>query len=143
MKQNNTLIKPIRILGSTAGLLFLLSGCGSGPRLCDARAYSSGHVCYRGLDFGVSSDPDYRAGVRDGCETGDGTFRKDYRLSRSSAAYRQGWDRGRTLCRPAGWSDTPTYSYHPLPQNSDWERRAGMEPYVSTEERIRRYTNEE
>jgi hypothetical protein len=122
--------RPFLILLAAAAL----SGCGSAPAPCRP---GSGSFCYQGIDFGANPDPLYRQGVRDGCQTGKGDFRKDYRLSGSSPTYRQGWDRGRTLCRPAGWSDSPTYSYHPAPSRTE------ESDYVTAEERIRRYANEE
>jgi len=111
-----------------------LTGCTSEPLPC---APGSDTFCYQGIDFGKSTDPFYREGVRDGCRTGKGDFHKNYRLSGTSQAYRRGWDKGRTLCRPVGWSDSPTYSYHPVPPHSE------ESDYVSAEERIRRYANEE
>ena len=98
------------------GIVGMLGGCTSSLP-CGPEAVRSGTFCYSGYDFGRNPDPDYRQGVRDGCETGKGYFRKDYSLSRTSPQYAEGWIRGRTVCRPAGWSDDPTYSYHPLPSS--------------------------
>ncbi|WP_292654123.1 hypothetical protein [Nitratifractor sp.] len=96
------------------GIAGILGGCASSVP-CSPDAIRAGHVCYGGHDFGQNTDPDYRQGVQDGCETGKGYFRKNYALARRSALYAQGWIKGRTVCRPADWSDSPTYSYHPLP----------------------------
>ena len=105
------------------GIAGILGGCTSSLP-CGPDAMRSGTFCYGGYDFGRDPDPDYRQGVRDGCETGKGYFRKDYSLFRSSPKYAEGWLRGRTVCRPAGWSDDPTYSYHPLPASRSGARRS-------------------
>jgi len=109
----------------TWGIAGILGGCASSVP-CGPEAIRSGTFCYEGHDFGRNTDPDYRQGVRDGCQTGKGYFRKDYARAHRSAEYTQGWIKGRTLCRPAGWSDSPTYSYHPLPasrRNSSTDAR--------------------
>ncbi len=100
--------------------LFLIQGCApdTSPRPCTPSSQRDGSFCYRGHDFGRISDSDYRQGIRDGCDTGSGYFRKDYSRSAYSKSYQEGWMRGRTLCRPENWSDEPTYSYHPLPDRS-------------------------
>ena len=125
--------------GGLAAALFglILSGCAPSSPRCTPATARAGHLCAGGIDFGVVSDPVLRAGIRDGCRTGQGTFRKNYRLSRSNPLYQQGWDRGRTLCRPEGWSDSPIYSYHPV------NRETEETPYVSAAERQRRYSLEE
>ena len=87
--------------GIALSLLLLLGGCAPSAMHCDPSSIRSGYVCYNGINFGKSDDPLYRAGVQDGCETGKGYFRKNYRYSGSSEAYRQGWTKGRTLCRPS------------------------------------------
>ncbi len=101
---------------AAGGIAVILGGCASSVP-CSPEAIRSGSFCYDGHDFGRNIDPDYRQGVRDGCETGKGYFRKDYALAHRSAEYIQGWIKGRTVCRPPGWSDSPTYSYHPLPDS--------------------------
>jgi hypothetical protein len=128
---------------AAAAIILSLSGCGAGPAPCTPGAANSGRFCYLGIDFGRVSDPVYKEGIRDGCRTGKGEFRKNYRLSGSSEAYRRGWDKGRTLCRPADWSDDPTYSYHPLPNRRNRQsRRSDENRYLSASERIRRYAAE-
>ena len=82
-------------------LLLLAGGCASvGPGKCSPRAKEAGYACYGGINFGRVDDPLYRQGLRDGCRTGQGYFTKAYDLSRSSESYRQGWEKGRTYCRP-------------------------------------------
>ncbi|ADV46772.1 hypothetical protein [Nitratifractor salsuginis] len=99
-----------------ATLLPLIQGCAPSLPPCSPGSQRAGHLCVQGHDFGRVDDPALRQGIRDGCKTGSGTFRKDYRLSASSPNYRAGWIKGRTVCRPQHWSDDPTYSYHPVPR---------------------------
>jgi hypothetical protein len=121
-------------LGVVTLLAALSTGCAPAPAPCGSSAASRGSFCYAGIDFGKVEDPLVRQGIRDGCRTGQGTFTKDYRLSGTSQAYRDGWVRGRTLCRPAQWSAAPTTSSHPLPRH---------DPSFSAAERRRRYSAEE
>jgi len=116
--------------------LVLIQGCtpDATPRPCTPSSQRDGSFCYRGHDFGRISDSDYRLGIRDGCDTGSGYFRKDYSRSAYSKSYQEGWMRGRTLCRPQNWSDEPTYSYHPLP-----DRRGRAQSSSSTQEPSIRY----
>ena len=118
-----------------------ITGCASSATRCTPGAVRSGYFCYEGINFGKAEDPAYREGIRDGCRTGKGYFRKNYRLSGSSENYRKGWDKGRATCRPSDWSDSPTYSYHPLPDNSQQSSSRNSETrYLSASERIRRYS---
>jgi hypothetical protein len=121
--------KDLKIGIFAATILLLMQGCAPSLPPCSPGSQRAGHLCYRGHDFGRVADPDFRRGVRDGCDTGSGTFRKNYRLSATSPSYREGWMKGRTLCRPADWSDDPTYSYHPAP------RQRSEAPSASTPER--------
>ncbi|GEM_PF-1622930 len=139
MKQGMTGISSWSLLALLG--LSLMPGCGSSPVPCVPGVDNGGRFCYQGIDFGRADDPLYRQGIKDGCSTGKGYFRKDYSLSGTSPLYRAGWDKGRTLCRPEGWSDSPTYSYHPIPSSAQ-RSDTGEEEYVSTEERIRRYSTE-
>jgi len=120
-----------------------LAGCAPSARYCGPSELRNGAVCYDGIDFGRSSDPLYRAGVRDGCETGKGYFRKNYRYSGTSEAYRQGWTKGRATCRPPGWIEDPakrdTGMHHPDPTVSradrhrrEEERRRVIRAYPET-----------
>jgi len=58
----------------------------------------AGYFCHKGHNFGRNVTPAYKKGVKDGCRTGEGYFRRDYTLSTSSADYRSGWDAGRAAC---------------------------------------------
>jgi hypothetical protein len=59
----------------------------------------AGYFCYKEYNFGEHRTAAYKKGVRDGCSTGEGRFRRDYGLSSGSMEYRQGWDAGRAHCK--------------------------------------------
>ncbi len=107
----------IKILVVSFLFIVSINGCGGSSVPCSLEDIRSGTFCYDGHDFGKNPDPNYRQGVRDGCKTGKGHFVKDYTISDISLQYRQGWIKGRAICRPKNWSDHPTYSYHPLPDS--------------------------
>ena len=81
-------------------LFILLNGCNSANIPCSPEAKAEGHICYDGIDFGTNPNPLYKLGIKDGCSTGKGYFRKDYRYSKISKAYIDGWIEGRRVCRP-------------------------------------------
>jgi len=125
--------------GAAAAILALtLSGCAPSASRCTPQSVRAGTLCVGGINFGTVTNPVLKAGIRDGCRTGQGEFTKNYRLSRSNPLYQQGWDRGRTLCRPRDWSDSPTYSYHPVTREREEDPS-----YVPAAERQHRYTLEE
>jgi hypothetical protein len=136
----------LRAGGIAALLALFATGCTSTPVPCSPSAIALGEFCYAGIDFGRVDDPLRRRGIRDGCRTGRGFFTKEYRLSGSSRAYREGWVRGRTLCRPEHWSDGPTTSYHPLPggENAHSTRNERTQSRgLSARERMLRYAESE
>jgi hypothetical protein len=59
----------------------------------------SGYFCYKEHNFGRNTTPEFRQGIKDGCSTGEGYFRRDYSLSSISMEYREGWDLGRANCK--------------------------------------------
>jgi hypothetical protein len=59
----------------------------------------AGYFCYKEYNFGRNVSAEFKKGVRDGCRTGEGHFRRDYALSSVSADYRAGWDAGRAQCK--------------------------------------------
>jgi hypothetical protein len=132
-------------VGISALLTLGLAGCASSASHCTPSSVRKGYFCYGGINFGKVEDPLYKQGIRDGCRTGQGNFSKDYRLSGSSELYRQGWVRGRTLCRPRNWSDSPTYSYHPLPDRNSANPRSSMSEThdLNARERMIRYAESE
>ena len=58
-----------------------------------------GMYCYKNINFGKSEGADFEKGVRDGCRTAEGDFRKDYLKSSSSKTYTDGWVAGRSRCK--------------------------------------------
>lgn len=87
----------ITILG-----LLATTGCGAKrakPNKCYNGAVMAGYFCYQGENFGRNLSNDYKEGVVDGCTTANGTFKKNYELSRRSKLYNDGWISGRSRCR--------------------------------------------
>jgi hypothetical protein len=80
-----------------AGTLFF-TGCGEAPNL-DGIATSSGDFVYRNHNFGSNRDTEYRKGVKDGCHTSDGDYRKNHALFNAENGYRVGWEHGRMHCK--------------------------------------------
>ena len=85
-------------LVSTTTLLLTLNGCTPSLGRCFPYMEKAGYFCYRSHNFGRNVSEAYKQGVRDGCRTGEGYFRRDYALSSTSADYREGWDKGRAFC---------------------------------------------
>lgn len=61
----------------------------------------------------LRKSPDYRAGYQDGCNSGygpdankrrDDTTVRDDEAYQNNKAYREGWNRGNTACRPSSYS---------------------------------------
>ena len=76
----------------------VLVGCSNSssatPSTCQEGMY-----CYKNINFGKSEGADFEQGVRDGCKTAEGDFRKDYSKSSSSKTYVDGWMLGRSKCK--------------------------------------------
>jgi hypothetical protein len=81
--------------------LFILSitGCIPSGGRCFPGAAERGYYCYKEYNFGQNLSSDYKKGIRDGCSTGEGRFRRDYSLSGISPDYKAGWDIGRAHCK--------------------------------------------
>jgi hypothetical protein len=92
-------MKKAVMLSTTATLMFFLSGCIPSGGRCFPYMQDAGYFCYKEHNFGRNVTPEYKKGVKDGCTTGEGRFRRDYSLSRISADYRSGWDVGRAHCK--------------------------------------------
>jgi hypothetical protein len=144
MKRSSS-FKNTLLIGLLGPFIIGLAGCASSASRCTPDSVRRGYFCYGGINFGKVEDPLYKQGIRDGCRTGKGDFSKDYRLSGSSELYRQGWTRGRTLCRPGNWSDSPTYSYHPLPDRNSANSRSSVSERhdLNARERMIRYAESE
>jgi len=91
--------KKIVLLGSTATLMLSLSGCIPSGGRCFPGAAERGYFCYKEHNFGQNLSSDYKKGIRDGCSTGEGRFRRDYGRSSISTDYKSGWDIGRAHCK--------------------------------------------
>ncbi len=76
-----------------------LNSCVPSRGRCFPYMEKAGYFCYKSHNFGRNVTTEYKQGVRDGCTTGEGRFRRDYRLSSYSEEYRKGWDAGRAECR--------------------------------------------
>ena len=76
------------------GLLFFLAACRSQTLSTNEKGYR-----YRGIYFGIHPTPLFRKGIRDGCETARGDYRKFHHLFNNSIDYNSGWFLGRNRCR--------------------------------------------
>jgi hypothetical protein len=93
------MIKRVTLLGAFGVLMFSFSGCIPSGNRCFPYMQNAGYFCYKAYNYGRNVTPEFKKGVRDGCTTGEGRFRRDYTLSSGSAEYRSGWDAGRTKCK--------------------------------------------
>jgi len=78
---------------------FALLGCSNNNEQLNMDNCGKDNYCYKNLNFGPSQGSEFEKGVRDGCKTAEGNFRKDYSLSSSSDIYKNGWVLGRTKCK--------------------------------------------
>jgi len=78
---------------------FAIIGCSSDNEKVNMPDCGKGAFCYKGFNFGPSQGAKFEKGVRDGCKTAEGWFRKDYSLSSRSAEYKNGWMLGRMKCK--------------------------------------------
>ena len=79
------------------GTLFF-TGCGEVPNL-DGVSASTGDFVYRNHNFGSNRDTEYRKGVKDGCHTSDGDYKKNHALFNAENDYHVGWEHGRMHCK--------------------------------------------
>lgn len=54
---------------------------------------------YDGYNYGYNRNTSYQRGVRDGCRSKRGTWRKDRYAYRHNYSYRNGWNAGYNQCR--------------------------------------------
>lgn len=52
-----------------------------------------------GIYFGSNFSIEYKRGIRDGCTTAKGDYRKSHTLFKSSEDYHNGWFLGRSRCK--------------------------------------------
>ena len=79
------------------GTLFI-SGCGGGPSM---GSVSDADFVYHGHNFGENRNADYKHGVKDGCTTSDGNYKKNHTLYKNDLSYHDGWEHGRLHCTGA------------------------------------------
>jgi hypothetical protein len=71
---------------------------------------------YGGFNFGANRDSNFRQGVKDGCESARGNWRKNIFMYNHILSYRDGWKTGYDRCR-----------HHN--NNYDYDRRAYLKGY--------------
>jgi hypothetical protein len=76
----------------------LVTSCAPRGGTIDAPC-QKGMFCYKNINFGVSKGKYFEKGVKDGCKTAEGTFRKDYYYSSRDKNYYDGWILGRSKCK--------------------------------------------
>ncbi len=90
--------KIVKISLLSLASIAMLVGCSNSsdaiPSSCQ-----DGMYCYNSINFGKSEGSDFEQGVRDGCHTAEGNFKKDYSKSSSSKTYVDGWMLGRSKCK--------------------------------------------
>jgi len=72
----------------------LITACG--PRTVPAH---EGGYYYRGIYFGAHLTKHYKEGIRHGCKTARGFYKKSHWLFNNSSEYYKGWFIGRNRCR--------------------------------------------
>jgi len=58
-----------------------------------------GGYYYHGIYFGAHLTPMYKKGIRDGCKTAKGFYKKSHYLFNNNNHYYNGWFLGRSKCR--------------------------------------------
>jgi len=76
------------------GSFLLLNGCGS-AKITE----KEGGYYHSAIYFGQNLAPLYKKGVRDGCTTSKGDYKKSHVLFKNSSEYNDGWFMGRNKCR--------------------------------------------
>jgi len=73
---------------------FYIIGCGE-------KSHSSVKDGYyhNGIYFGKNFPGTYKRGIRDGCTTAKGTYKKSHKLFNNDQHYNDGWFLGRNRCR--------------------------------------------
>lgn len=77
-----------------ANVLFYITGCKS-----EREAEPKGGYYYSGIYFGKGLSPIYQQGIRDGCTTAKGKYKKSHTLFNYDQNYNDGWFLGRNKCR--------------------------------------------
>ena len=82
-----------KIVFISSTLLFIAS-CGD-----KKLSPSQGGYKYKGVYFGSHFTKHYKEGIRDGCDTARGLYKKGHWLFKNSNDYNNGWFFGRNKCR--------------------------------------------
>jgi len=80
------------LLISTAS--FYLTGCGDKTVSVTKDGYY-----YSGIYFGKNFPKTYKQGIRDGCTTAKGIYKKSHKLFNNDQYYNDGWFLGRNRCK--------------------------------------------
>ncbi len=83
--------KSILITGS----LFFLSACAPNEVPIDQGGYY-----HSGIYFGANFSSTYKKGIKDGCTTAKGDYKKSHWFFKNKKDYADGWFSGRNKCRP-------------------------------------------
>ena len=86
-------IKPITAIILTSSLL-LFSACKSNKAPESGEGYY-----YSGIYFGKNFTENYKKGIKDGCTTAKGDYKKSHTLFKNDYDYNKGWFLGRNRCR--------------------------------------------
>ncbi|MEA1953501.1 MAG: hypothetical protein U9O24_03830 [Campylobacterota bacterium] len=84
------LIKSTIVIGS----FLLLNGCG--PSNVPEK---EGGYYHNNIYFGKDLSPSYKKGIKDGCTTSNGRYKKSHYLFNNDIKYSDGWFIGRNKCR--------------------------------------------
>ena len=76
-----------------SSILLIISSCGDKKVLPSQGGYS-----YRGIYFGSHLTMHYKDGIKDGCNTARGSYKKQHWLFKNSNDYNNGWFWGRNKC---------------------------------------------
>ena len=63
----------------------------------------NGYV-YKAINFGENRSETYIKGIKDGCKTAQGEYRKNHQLFKNDNMYHDGWFAGRNKCRQIGYT---------------------------------------
>lgn len=77
-----------------ASVLFYITGCNS-----KKTAEKNGGYYYSGVYFGKYISPNHQQGIKDGCTTAKGTYKKSHTLFNNDQNYNDGWFIGRNKCK--------------------------------------------
>jgi len=77
-----------------SGTIFLFSACAP----TEVPKHEGGYY-YSGIYFGANFSDAYKKGIRDGCTTAKGTYKKSHWFFQNKKEYADGWFLGRHKCR--------------------------------------------